>query len=283
MTWAGTYTHATYFGPTDWVLLETNAGGGYSIQASCLAYKGNDGHFHMDGGNAYIGGVAGVAQLTLSGTSYSTLNMNNAAGVGSVLSFSDGGMYFGGAYYIFRNLAGSATLATLTAALFEPGVDNTQKLGDSSFRWSQLYAGTSTINTSDAREKQQASAIPDEWLDAWGEVGWCRYKLNDAVAAKGDDARWHLGALAQQIQAVFEAHGLDALTIGLLCFDAWDAVEAQEEMVGEDGEVLIQARVARAAGDRYGLRYDECFAIEAAYQRRRLDRLEVRLAAAGIA
>ena len=33
------------------------------------------------------------------------------------------------------------------------------------------------------------------------------------------------------------------------------------------------------AGDRWGLRYDECFALEAAWQRRRMDRLEARLAA----
>ena len=33
------------------------------------------------------------------------------------------------------------------------------------------------------------------------------------------------------------------------------------------------------AGDLYSLRYEECFAVEAAYQRRRADRLEARIAA----
>lgn len=35
----------------------------------------------------------------------------------------------------------------------------------------------------------------------------------------------------------------------------------------------------RPAGDAYGLRYNEILCIEAAYQRRRADRLEARIAA----
>ena len=35
------------------------------------------------------------------------------------------------------------------------------------------------------------------------------------------------------------------------------------------------------AGDRWGLRYQECDSMEAAYQRRRMDRIEAQLAALG--
>ena len=143
----------------------------------------------------------------------------------------------------------------------KPSSDNSRNLGDSSSRWKQLYAGTATINTSDEREKQQIADIPDNVLDAWADVNFCQFKFNDSVAEKGDAARLHTGLIAQRIKSVFEAHGLDAAAYGLFCHDTW----AQSEDV--------------PAGDRYALRYEECLTLEAAYQRRRADRIEQRLEA----
>lgn len=219
------------------------------------------------------------------------------------------------------------------------GADNVQSLGWSANRWSVVYAGTGSINTSDERAKDDISAIPDEWLDAWGAVEWVRYKFRDAVEAKGEAARWHVGLIAQRVRDVFAEQGLDAEAIGLLCYDQWEeerepileeGVTGQEEFVaghedvvvgqemivvgeentgvlGPDGTPIFRAiteardvveqrpimemrdivvmvdtgetRVTLEAGDRWGLRYDECFAMEAAYQRRRMDRIEARLAA----
>ena len=53
---------------------------------------------------------------------------------------------------------------------FSPNEDNTMILGNSNLRWKQLYAGTSTISTSDERKKDNISKIPDNVLDAWGDV-----------------------------------------------------------------------------------------------------------------
>ncbi|WP_375187759.1 tail fiber domain-containing protein [Sphingobium yanoikuyae] len=156
-----------------------------------------------------------------------------------------------------------------------PGADNSYTLGTASLRWGQIYSGTSTISTSDRRAKQNVEAIPAEWLDAWGEVEWCRYRFRDAVRAKGDDARWHVGLVAQQVHAAFAAHGIDAFEIGLLCFDEWE--EQREHVISKAGKITDRTRVTVKAGNRWGLRYEECFAIEAAYQRRRMDRLEAML------
>lgn len=111
--------------------------------------------------------------------------------------------------------------AVVVAGTLRPATDNAVALGSASFRWSQLYAGTATINTSDEREKGLIGEIPDAWLDAWGEVRWCRFKFREAVAEKGDGARWHLGLVAQQVRDAFAGRGLDALEIGLLCHDEW--------------------------------------------------------------
>ncbi len=119
-----------------------------------------------------------------------------------------------------------------------------------------------------------------------------RYRFNEAVKAKGDDARWHISLIAQQVRDAFAARGIDALAIGLLCYDEWDATEevpGTPEVRDDEAEVVTPAYPAvpaREAGSRYGLRYDECQAIEAAYQRRQIERaaerervLEDRLAA----
>jgi hypothetical protein len=167
---------------------------------------------------------------------------------------------------------------------FRPEVDNAVTLGGGAAanRWTTVYATTGAINTSDEREKEQIEAIPDALLDAWQEVEWVRYKWRDAVQKKTDGARWHYGAIAQRVKSVFEAHGLDAFEHGLLCFDSWDA---QPEIWRDDPEVRdregnvvrgaerVRVQAAREAGDRYGLRYDECLVLEAALMRRELSRL----------
>ena len=186
------------------------------------------------------------------------------------------------------------------------GVDNTISIGTASVRCTVFYAVTGSINTSDERTKQDITPIPDEWLDAWGALEWVRYKFKDAVAAKGDDARWHVGLVAQAVRDAFAARDLDAQAIGLLCYDQWEEqlepimeerqIDTEEVVVDRINTGLFDAhgepvfrdvtedrpimgmvdtgetRVTLEAGDRWGLRYDECQAMEAAWQRRELAR-----------
>lgn len=177
-----------------------------------------------------------------------------------------------------------------------PGSDNTQKLGSSGYRWSQLYAGTGTINTSDARAKSSIASASDTLLDAVGEVPIHTFQFTDAVEKKGASAaRFHVGVVAQEVQSVFEAQGLDAARYGLFCHDEWqdeyETVEVvdQPEVLGEDGEVVTPAvahteqKLVIAAGDRYGIRYEEFLALECARLRRELQRIKTALAANSIA
>lgn len=150
--------------------------------------------------------------------------------------------------------------------------DNKITLGEASYRWKQLFAGTTTISTSDERLKGNITDIPDDVLDAWDEVGWYQYQFKDAIAEKGENARLHTGAIAQRIESVFASHGLDAFRYGLLCYDEWDADSAVRD---EQGNITTPAK---PAGNQYSLRYEEALCMEAAYQRRRADRLEERIA-----
>jgi hypothetical protein len=167
-------------------------------------------------------------------------------------------------YNVYIN---DAAAWSLTSNELVPQTDNLKSAGTGALRFSVIYAGTGAINTSDEREKQDIEDIPDAWLDAWADVRWQRYRFRDAVEKKGDGARWHVGVVAQRVRDVFAEHGLDAFEIGILCYDKWGA-----ESAISDGEKALTP--ARPAGDRYGIRYDEAFALECALLRRRIDRLE---------
>lgn len=151
-------------------------------------------------------------------------------------------------------IAGSDTL-TITprtgygiqvASVFFPTTDNSFNLGGASKRWATVYAGTGTINTSDAREKQQINSLSDaEKAVALRLKGLLKaFKFNNAVEAKGDGARIHFGVMAQDVKEAFEAEGLDANNYALFCYDEWQ----------DDEKLNI------VAGNRYGIRYDELLA-----------------------
>ncbi|MGU3495942.1 tail fiber domain-containing protein [Xanthobacteraceae bacterium A53D] len=103
---------------------------------------------------------------------------------------------------------------------FSPGRDNLQTCGKIGFRWAQFVAGTTTIATSDAREKLVRGAPTEAELDAWGDVHVIAYQFLDAVETKGEEyARHHFGWTAQAIEAAFAARGLDASRYALFCRD----------------------------------------------------------------
>ncbi|AND75138.1 hypothetical protein pf16_215 [Pseudomonas phage pf16] len=199
-----------------------------------------------------VSGKSQVGQQFLTDASTSTINIDFNKKGSLVYAQTDNTL---------RIALNSADAYRFAASVFYPTVDNAKTLGGSSFRWSTIYAGTSTINTSDETAKQQIKPIDDACLRAWANVEYVQYKFNDAVEAKGDGARWHFGLIAQRVKKAFEDEGLNAFDYGLLCYDEWDE---QPEEVDEEGNI-IQAYLA--AGSRYGIRYEEALALECAYLR----------------
>lgn len=181
-----------------------------------------------------------------------------------------------------------------------PRTDNSHSAGTAANRLSQIYAGSATINTSDVEEKVIRGALSEVELAVAKEIAATVvvYQFKDSVAEKGSDkARLHVGYGAQTVFDIFTRHGLDPHAYGICCWDQWDAdpgrpevaaVEAEPEELDADGRVvkpavpampLIPAIPARAAGSRYGLRYDELNAFVAAAQEQRAAAQEQRLAA----
>ena len=158
--------------------------------------------------------------------------------------------------YLNASINFTTSLWESGSAAFSPGDDNLKTLGRSSLRWSVVFAATGAINTSDAREKQQVQNLSTtEKAVATRLKGMIRsFRFNDAVTAKGDDARIHFGVIAQEVKTAFEAEGLVAEKYAVFCYDEWDA---ELEMLDDAGVII---RAAKPSGNRYGVRYEELLA-----------------------
>lgn len=179
-----------------------------------------------------------------------------------------------------------ANAATLDSTQFISGVDNSRTLGSATFRWSTVYAGTGSINTSDAREKTPVRGFTPDEINASQqlskEIG--AYRFLSAIAAKGDTAREHIGMTVQRVIEIMIANQLDPFGYGFVCHDDWEdafivhaAVEAAAEVLAipavldANGVIVTAAIEAKAAveavaawteqtqhaGDRYAFRTDE--------------------------
>lgn len=174
-----------------------------------------------------------------------------------------------------------------------PGLDNAYNLGAVSARWATIFATTSTINTSDEREKRWRGELNAAELRAAkriiGELGI--YQWNDAVAEKGEHgARLHFGVRAQRAFQIMEEEGLEWQRYAWACHDQWEEqtepvmaevtvpktrkamrpstlidpatgqpamVEVDEAYEETEMQPTGETRVTLEAGDRYGVRPDQ--------------------------
>lgn len=121
-----------------------------------------------------------------------------------------------------------------------PTTDNARDFGSASLRGRTAYFGTGTINTSDSRHKPIQERIPEAVLDAWAVVDWRTwFKFDDAISEKGEDgARWHFGLIAQRVEEIFSAHGIDGFLLGLLCYDEWEG-SSERRQTNEGVEISV--------------------------------------------
>lgn len=204
---------------------------------------------------------------------------------------------------LWTNGSGKATVDA--SGNLTPGADNTQTNGSGATRWSTIYAGTGTINTSDAREKTAVRSMAADEIEAAKalskEIGV--YQFLDSVAVKGDKARHHVGMTVQRAIQIMEAHGLNPFAYGFICYDKWDeqvtehpaiearaAVDAKAAVLDAEGNVIepaveaqsaIEAKAAWTevtlkAGDRYSFRYDQLALFIARGTHARLEALEAK-------
>ena len=160
-----------------------------------------------------------IALFRKDGTTVGSIGVN-----GSRLTItSDNGSTGGGVRYSSAWMAPTDRLGAL--------LDNTLDCGTAIARWDDIYATNGTIQTSDRNEKQDIAGLTDaEQRVAVAAKGLLRkFRWRDAVEAKGDDARIHVGIIAQDLQAAFAAEGLDAGDYAMFISSTWTDEETGEE------------------------------------------------------
>lgn len=150
-------------------------------------------------------------------------------------------------------------------------------LGGATLEWKDCYLRNAPTVLSDRRYKTMFEDIPDAVLDAISDLKYQSWKMAEAVKEKGADvARRHFGVVAQDVEEAFSKHGLNAFDYGILIYEK--VTSGGEPVIGEDGLPTGELTPVTEE-DRWMVRMEEIFALEAALQRRTASRLEERLKA----
>ncbi len=130
-------------------------------------------------------------------------------------------------------------------------------LGSQNYFWDNAFVRKGAINIADSEKYRDTSSVVrpstagdtevEKLLTAWGNVGYKLFKFTDANSKK------HIGLTAQDISDAFTAQGLTASNYGLY----WASTNGNTTT--------------------YGVRYNECLAMECAYLRDQLDSIKSRL------
>jgi hypothetical protein len=167
--------------------------------------------------------------------------LNRQGDDGTVVDLRKAGFTRGGLSLIGNDLCIHSTTSDHSGLRFANGAihptdhtgaqsDSAQiDLGASSYRFNDIFARNGTIQTSDQNEKQDIESLTEaEKRVAVAAKGLLKkFRWKSAVQDKGDDARIHFGIIAQDLQAAFEAEGLDAGRYGMFTSNTWteDGVE----------------------------------------------------------
>lgn len=202
---------------------------------------GGDMTLYQGVNSSYVGGTWGFGSSITTGTnvvylrSYSSGSYTSELALqpyGARLTVSSGGS-------ALAQIGVSSNNAFADGSEFIPNSDGDMLLGDSSNRWSVVYATTSTINTSDKTEKNSIDYDVSKYEALFNILQPCSYKFNS-----GTSGRTHTGFIAQDIEEELERAGLTSLDF---------AAFIKSPIYDDDDETILRYA--------YGLRYEEFIAL----------------------
>lgn len=175
-------------------------------------------------------GGAGIHMQSGSGevvatTSGAKLCCNKGYGTANTISVTSGGVQ--------TNCAMSLGDALTVGGSAAPSYDGAGSLGYSDYRWSVLYAKTSTISTSDRDKKTDISYELDRYDALFERLRPVSYRMKD-----GTSGRTHTGLIAQDVEQALADCGLTSVDFAAFI-----------RSPREDG------------GSDYGMRYEELIAL----------------------
>lgn len=81
--------------------------------------------------------------------------------------------------------------------------------GTAAYPWSDVYAETGEVSTSDETLKNSIEPLPDKYVTMLDQIMPKRYKINN-----GTSGRYHVGFIAQDVELAMALAGVDALEFG---------------------------------------------------------------------
>lgn len=233
----------------------------------------NAGNVVLQNGSDNVGLSYGGLFMTAGGTQKAAISVDGDAlvqslliGVYPAIHAGNVGSYAASVYHTHTSLYDGVAKVTAYGSNFRPHSDtgsNVISCGSPSYLWTQVFAATPVISTSDETLKQQGASLSDAERRVAIKIkdSIKTFKFNDSVNTKGDNARKHTGVYAQEVRKIFEEEGLIVDNYALFCSDTW--YEKDGKAVGE-GEIPYTAEDEGAIPiTRLGIRYEEllCFIV----------------------
>ena len=176
--------------------------------------------------------------------------------------FDLGFRHTSGAFYLGFKDNSNPTVTKKAVALqqdghFRPDDNGSQDLGVTGTRWDDVWSN-GTFNGSDRNIKQDIQDLDEvEKRVAIKCKGLIKkYRMKDAVAKKGNDARIHVGIIAQELQAAFESEGLDPFRYSMIGKDTWwEGIDSEGKR-----DVKYEATTGYTEVTQMSVRYNELLA-----------------------
>jgi hypothetical protein len=206
-------------------------------------------------------------------------NPNSSAGSNGVQVSTSNGQDYGGLVgtYLYPKITSSTNSATVIQerALVPSYTNNTgitMNLGDADNIWKNVYATNGTIQTSDKNLKQDISSLEDAERKVAFKLKDMvkKFRWIESVEKKGEDARIHVGFIAQEVEQAFSEEGLDARRYSLFCVDkiyevfrdgvSLNRTQAQNEWFVTEDENETDEGITYVEKEKYSLRLDQVLA-----------------------
>jgi len=213
-------------------------------------------------GKMGIGTASPSSLLTISGAEGSMIQLQESGTNRGAIGIKSNEPFIVDAVGGLR-MSGSGTANVLPCDSAGSATNQALNLGASTLSFDTVFADDFT-NTSDRNYKQDIEELSEAELRvATACKGLMKkYRMKHAVVKKGDDARIHVGVIAQDLRDAFTAEGLDAGRYGMFvsetvwedfvevpAVEAVDAVyETQTDEEGNESQVLISEAIEAVDG-----------------------------------
>lgn len=198
-------------------------------------------NFHSTTEDIQINGVSGIIYV---GTSAMT-----KTGIGAETVYCNALASEGGSSYLdVKNIVRINNHGMVSDGPLIPSVNGGASIGQSSHRWSEIYAQKSAINTSDRRYKKNIEPISQKYENLWFQLKPVSFMFNN-----GDRIHW--GMISQDIETAMDEIGLADTDVAMFCKDI---KEVLDENTGEWCQVFKSDGTPEYI---YSLRYGELISL----------------------